>query len=319
MGVAGDAAQESRRGDWSVLLMAYGGPDSLDDVEPFLLDIRGGRPTSQELVEEVRERYAAIGGRSPLLEISRAQGAALEKELRRQDPERGWEVALGMRHWHPFIAQTVDELARLDRRRLVALCLAPHYSRMSIGAYRRKAQEAFDAAGGTFEVRWVEGWGDHPTFLDALAANVRKGLEGFPEEERGAVKVLFTAHSLPARLLAQGDPYDDQLRATAQGAAERVGKIDWELCYQSAGAGSVDWLGPQIEERVVELAKAGYRNLLAAPLGFVSDHVEILYDLDVEARAAAEAAGARLERIESMNDSPSFIAALTEIVLGAVE
>jgi len=302
--------------------MAYGGPSSLNDVEPFLFDIRGGRPTSRELVEEIRERYAAIGGRSPLLEISRAQGSALEEELQRQDPARNWKVALGMRHWHPYISETVEELAWIKRRRLVALCLAPHYSRMSIGAYRRKAQEAFDAAGGPFDVRWVESWGDHPLFLDALASNVVRGLELFPEDERNSVKVVFTAHSLPARLVAEGDPYDSQLKATAWAAArvaaQRIGKIDWEFCYQSAGAGSVDWLGPQIEERVVELAKEGYRNLLVAPVGFVSDHVEILYDLDIEAKAAAKAAGARLERIESMNASPPFIAALADVVLGAL-
>lgn len=299
--------------------MAYGGPDSLEDVEPFLLDIRGGRPTSQELIEEIRDRYAQIGGKSPLLEISRAQGEALEAELRRRDPERDWTVALGMRHWHPYIGATVEDLAREDRRRLVCMCLAPHYSRMSIGAYRRKAEEAFAAEGGGFVARWVESWGDHPLFLDALADHVREGLAKFSPEERQAVKVVFTAHSLPARLIAEGDPYDAQLKATAAAVAERVGEgLDWEFSYQSAGAGSVDWLGPQIEERVVELADEGNENLLVAPVGFVADHVEILFDIDVEARQAAEAAGARLERIPSMNARPAFIAALADVVLRAV-
>ncbi|MCB1033669.1 MAG: ferrochelatase [Acidobacteria bacterium] len=301
--------------NWGVLLMAYGGPESLEYVEPFLLDIRGGRPTPPELVEEIRGRYARIGGKSPLLTITRAQAAALEARLNRE--QERFRVFVGMRHWHPYIASAVDELASAGLRQVVALCLAPHYSRMSIGAYFKKATEAFETAGGGFDVRWVEHWGDRPRFLDAMAENVRRALAKFPRQERSEVKVIFTAHSLPARLVADGDPYDTQLRSTAAEVARRVGEIDWEFCYQSAGAGGIDWLGPQIEERVVDLARAGCRTLLVAPVGFVADHVEILYDLDVEARQAAEAAGARLERTDSMNASPAFIEALAEIVFEA--
>ena len=314
----GEAAPGEGEGvtpEWAVLLMAYGGPDRLEDIEPFLLDIRGGRPTSAELVEEVRGRYAQIGGGSPLLEITRAQASALEARLNRSG--RRFRVYVGMRHWHPYIGPVVQQLADEGSRRVVALCLAPHYSRMSIGAYFRKAREAFEAAGGGFDVRWVDKWGDHPRFLDALAANVRRGLEKFEAEDRSRVRVVFTAHSLPARLIAEGDPYDRQLRATAAAVARRVPGIEWEFSYQSAGAGGVDWLGPQIEERVVELAEAGYRHLLVAPVGFVADHVEILFDLDIEARRAAAGAGARLERTDSMNDSPPFIEALAQIVLEA--
>ncbi len=310
------AAATGDEPEWAVLLMAYGSPERLEDIEPFLLDIRGGRPTSAQLVEEVRERYARIGGKSPLLEITRAQAGALESRLNRE--ERRFRVYVGMRHWHPYIGAAVQKLANDGLRRVVALCLAPHYSRMSIGAYFRQATAAFEAAGSRFEVRWVENWGDRTSFLKALAANVRRGLEKFPAEERSAVRVIFTAHSLPAKIMTDGDPYDAQLRATAGAVAERIPGIAWEFCYQSAGAGGIKWLGPQIEERVAELAQAGYRHLLVAPVGFVADHVEILFDLDIEARDSAAAAGARLERIDSMNDSPPFIETLAEIVLEAV-
>lgn len=309
----------------AVLLMAYGGPETLSDVEPFLLDIRGGRPTSAELVEEIRERYAAIGGRSPLLEITRAQAAALERRLNTEDDDGvEWRTFVGMRHWHPYIAKAVEEIAAAGFEHGVALCLAPQFSSMSIGAYFAKLDEALEVVPEERrpELARVPSWGDHPTFLEAVAEKVEAGLGRFPEERRRQVKVVFTAHSLPRRIVEAGDPYDDQLRATAEAvadrAAERVGRpLDWTFCYQSAGAGAVDWLGPPVEEVVPELARAGHLDVLVAPVGFVADHVEVLFDLDVEARALAEAEGARLERTESLNTSPTFIQALAEVVRAA--
>lgn len=309
----GDGSQTT-----AVLLLAYGGPERLEDVEPFLRDIRGGRPTPAELVEEVRGRYAAIGGRSPLLDITRAQARALEERLNRES-DRSWRTFVGMRHWHPYVHQTVGEIAEAGIRRAVALCLAPQYSRMSIGAYFAALDRALATTGADLEVTRVASWSDHPGFLDAVAQKVVAGLESWPREERGDVLVLFTAHSLPRKIVRQGDPYDDQLRATAGAVAERVERrtgsaLDWTFCYQSAGAGAVDWLGPQIEQVVVERARSGHRDLLAAPIGFVADHVEVLFDLDVEARELAEAEGARFERTESLNTTPAFIAALTDVV-----
>lgn len=308
----------------AVLLMAYGGPETLDDVEPFLLDIRGGRPTPAELVEEVRERYAAIGGRSPLLEITRAQAAELERRLNEGDDGVEWKTFVGMRHWHPYVARAVEEMADAGYAEGVALCLAPQFSTMSIGAYFRKLGEALESVPEERrpELARVPSWGDHPTFLEAVAEKVELGLGRFPEDRRRGVKVVFTAHSLPRRIVEAGDPYDDQLRTTAEAVArrtaERVGHpLDWTFCYQSAGAGAVDWLGPPIEEVVPELARAGHRDLLVAPVGFVADHVEVLFDLDVETRALAEAEGARLERTESLNTSPTFIRALAEVVRAA--
>lgn len=321
----------------AVLLMAYGGPDSLDDVEPFLLDIRGGRPTPPELVEEIRGRYAAIGGRSPLLEISRAQAAGLEERLNRDagdgtgsDSELRFRTFVGMRHWAPRIHDTVAEIADAGFTRIVALCLAPHYSRMSIGAYLARLQEAVEVQrdrGRTLDVTAVESWGRHPLFLDAVARKVREGLARWPDGRRDEVEILFTAHSLPTRVVEEGDPYEEQLLATARGVVERLraGGTDgselepglepaWSFCYQSAGAASIPWLGPALEEVIPRRAAAGRTDLLVVPIGFVADHVEILFDLDIEAREIARENGVRLRRTESMNTDPGFLAALAAVV-----
>jgi ferrochelatase len=312
----------------AVLLMAYGGPDSLDDVEPFLLDVRGGRPTPPELVEEIRARYAALGGRSPLLEISRAQAAGLERRLNHEtphdsesDPGARFRTFVGMRHWAPYIHDTVTEIADAGYTELVALCLAPHYSRLSIGAYLARLGDAVEtqrARGQVLDVTAVESWGDHPLFLDAVARKVREALARRPEDERSRVEILFTAHSLPAEVVEDGDPYERQLLATAEGVARLLAAGGspprWSFCYQSAGASSIPWLGPALEEVIPERAAAGCKDLLVAPIGFVSDHVEILYDLDVEAREIARGHGVRLERTESLNTDPGFLAALAAVV-----
>lgn len=322
----------------AVLLMAYGGPDSLDDVEPFVLDIRGGRPTPPELLEEIRSRYAAIGGRSPLLEITRAQAAGLEQRLNRdthrdtqRDSEARFRTFVGMRHWAPSIHDTVAEIADAGFTDVVALCLAPHYSRLSIGAYLarlRESVEAQAARGRTLRVTAVESWGDHPLFLDAVARKVREALARWPEDGRGTVEILFTAHSLPKRVVEDGDPYEEQLLATARGVVERLTaegarepgrEPRWSFCYQSAGASSIPWLGPALEEVIPERAAAGRTNLLVVPVGFVADHVEILFDLDIEAQEVARRHGVRLRRTESMNTDPGFLSALAAVVRDRLE
>lgn len=294
--------------------MAYGGPDSLADIEAYLLDIRGGRHTPAELVEEIRERYAAIGGKSPLLEITRAQAKALEERLNAQSHGRRYRVYVGMRHWYPYIKEAVAQIVEDGIDKVVAICMAPHYSRMSIGAYIKKVEEAQEELGVDLDVTYVESWHDHPLFLQAIAGKVKAGLDKFPPDVRDDVQVVFTAHSLPAAIMEHGDPYDRQLRETATGVAELLGDVAWRFSYQSAGTSSAKWLGPQIEDVVVELAEAGHKNILVVPIGFVADHVEILFDIDIEARGYAEQAGARLERTESMNMTPIFIKALADIV-----
>ena len=287
----------------AVLLMAYGGPGSLDDVEPYLHDVRGGRPTSPELLAEVRERYARIGGRSPILELTRAQAAAVGRAL-----GGGFQVYVGMRHWHPYIRETADEIARAGYRAVVGVVMAPHYSAMSVGAYEKRLLEA---AQGRFETALVRSWGDHPEFLEAVSERVAQALQRFPSPS--AVQVIFTAHSLPQRILAAGDPYPDELRASAAAVATRRGLSNWRFAYQSAGATADPWLGPDAGDVITELAAAGRKAFLLVPIGFVCDHVEILYDIDIEYRALAERLGVQLERTASLNDDPRLVAALADV------
>ena len=292
----------------AVLLMAYGGPGSLDDVEPYLNDVRGGRPTSPELLGEIRERYARIGGRSPILELTRAQSVAVGRAL-----GAGFQVYVGMRHWHPFIRETADEIVRAGHRHVVGVVMAPHYSAMSVGAYEKKLLEA---AQGRFETALVRSWGDHPEFLAGVAERVAQALQRFPSPAGGtggAVQVIFTAHSLPQRILAAGDPYPDELRATAEAVAQRLHLKDWRFAYQSAGATPEPWLGPDAGDVITELAAAGRKAFLLVPIGFVCDHVEILYDIDVEYRELAGRLGVQLERTTSLNDDAHLVAAVADV------
>jgi protoporphyrin/coproporphyrin ferrochelatase len=299
----------------AVLLMAYGGPDSLYDIEPYLLDVRGGRPTAPALVEEIRERYEKIGGRSPLLEITRAQAAGLQALLDKSNPGQ-FQVFVGMRHWKPYIAEAVRQIAEGGYEDLIAICMAPHASRFSTGAYRKKLDEAISTLPHPPRVTFVESWHDEPGYIQAIVENVREAIEKLPADERDRVYTLFSAHSLPAVVLEEGDPYPNQLARTAELVAEGVGLAPgrWELCYQSQGNIPGRWLGPKIDERIPELAARGEKNLLVVTPGFVADHVEVLYDLDIEACEQAEKHGVRLERAQTANTSPAFIEALADIV-----
>ncbi|HXQ28134.1 MAG TPA: ferrochelatase [Gemmatimonadales bacterium] len=288
----------------AVLLMAYGGPNSLAEVEPYLLDVRGGRPTKPELVEEIRERYAEIGGRSPIRELTEAQAAGLGRAL-----GPGYTVRVGMRHWHPYIKETVDVLVAGGARRVIGVAMAPHFSTMSVAAYEKKLREA---VAGRLEVAMVERWGEEPKFLDAVAAHVQAARARFPTPER--VQVLFTAHSLPQRILTAGDPYPTELRASADAVARRLGLTGWLFAFQSAGATPEPWLGPDVESVIRELAGRGQDAFLVVPIGFICDHVEILYDIDVELRRAAAELGVRLERTASLNDDPLLVGALADVV-----
>ncbi len=299
----------------AVLLMAYGGPDKLEDVEPYLLDVRGGRPTPPELVEEVRKRYAAVGGRSPLLQRTIEQAEALERELAHLGRPR--DVYVGMRHWHPYIAETVATMVKKGVREAVAVAMAPHYSRMSVGAYRHKVEEALAALGSTMRVTFVGSWHDHPLFLDAVAAKLRAALDGYPDDLRESVAVVFTAHSLPRRILEAGDPYHDEFLASARAVAERAELAQWEWAYQSAASTGDEWLGPDLGARLDELHDRGVHEVLVVPIGVVCDHVEVLWDVDVFYRDYAQAKGMRLARTPSLNASPEFIRALAAIVTEA--
>ena len=284
--------------------MAYGGPGNISEVEPYLMDIRGGRPTRPQLVEEIRARYARIGGRSPILELTRAQASAVGRAL-----GNAFRVYVGMRHWHPYIQDVVEEIARAGHRRIVGVAMAPHYSNMSVGAYEKKLLQA---AEGRLDVSLIRSWWSQPQFLDAVANRIAQALQRFPRPS--AVQVVFTAHSLPEKILASADPYPAELTASATEVAQRARLKDWRLAYQSAGATPEPWLGPDVEAVLTELAKAGHEAVLLVPIGFVCDHVEILYDIDVECQALAKRLGVQLERTASLNDDPGLVAAVADVV-----
>jgi protoporphyrin/coproporphyrin ferrochelatase len=293
----------------AVLLLAYGGPDSLDDIPAYLLDIRGGRETPQRLIDEITDRYRQIGGRSPLLEITCSAAAKLQNAT-------GLPVYVGMRHWRPFIRETVAQMVANDIRHCTSICMAPHYSTLSIGAYRARLAEALASAGSDMAVDFVESWHTQPQYLEGVAANVRETLRRFSVDDRARVIVIFTAHSLPASILDRGDPYPAQLRETATLLADQLGLMPnrWTFSFQSAAQTGTPWLGPQIEALVPELAEAGERNLLIAPVGFIADHVEVLYDLDIGVQRIARSVGVRVERTPMLNDSPALVSALASIV-----
>ncbi len=274
--------------------MAYGSPERPEDVPAYFSDIRGGRPVRQEAVDELVERYRRIGGSSPLNRIT-------EEQRERLAEATGLPVYVGMKHWSPWIPEAVEQALAGGADRLVGLVLAPHYSRMSIGGYRDRLEESL---GGRAELAFVESWYDHEPFVDVLADRVR-GTDAH---------VVFTAHSLPERILAEGDPYRDQLLETSRLVAERAGLAEWSFAFQSESPTGEPWLGPDILAELESLHGRGVRSVLVAPVGFVCDHLEILWDLDVEAREKAAELGLELDRIHLPNSDPAFIDALAALV-----
>lgn len=295
-----------------VLLMAYGSPSGPEDLESFYTSVRRGRPPSPEMLRELGERYRAIGGRSPLPEITRRQAAALQARLDGDAPGR-FHVYAGMRHSPPFIADTVAAMADGGITAGVGLALAPHYSRLGAGAYIAAAEAARERT-PMLSLRYVERWGEHPRFLDAVADRLRDALATLPEEVRRAAPVVFTAHSLPEQALAGGDPYTKELHRTCQGIADRSGIQEWILAYQSGARTAEPWLGPDVREVLRHLGGSGARAVVVCPVGFVSDHLEVLYDIDIECGTLAASAGLRLVRAASLNDCPLLIEALADLV-----
>lgn len=294
-----------------VLIMAYGGPSSLEDIPGYLADIRQGRVTTPAVLEEITHNYEQIGGKSPLLDITTQQVEAVQQAL--GDPFRCY---LGMRHWAPWIEDTVRDMLDDGIERAVSLVLAPHFSQMSVARYQAKIAEGLQIYRGHIDFEHITSYHDAPLYLQALVDRVQEGVEKWPEAQREDVHVVFSAHSLPQRILKEGDPYDDQLRETARLVAAAAGlpAENWSWSYQSAGRTPEPWLGPQLEEHIPELARAGVEEILSVPVGFVSDHVEILYDIDIEAQSVAQEAGVRLERPPALNTHPLFIEQLATLV-----
>jgi ferrochelatase len=298
-----------------ILTMAYGTPASLDELLPYYTHIRHGRPPSPEQLEELAARYRAIGGRSPLREITRAQGEGLIAALERRHGPGSVRGYQGMKHTAPFLADAVDAMRRDGIERAVGLVLAPHYSAGSVDEYRRCVLARARDVGGPARLTFVESWHVEPSLIAFLAARVKTALERFPVEERDAVPLVVTAHSLPARLVEEeGDPYRDQLVETARALAERLGRRDWRISWQSAGRTSERWLGPDILDTLREMRAAGHTTALVCPAGFVSDHLEVLYDLDVEAQALCREIGLHMERTASPNADPAFSEVLADVV-----
>lgn len=295
-----------------VIVMAYGGPASLDEIPGYLADIRSGRVTTKAILHEITENYRGIGGRSPLPEKTAAQIAALAARF---DPG---EVTFypGMRHWSPWIEDAVGRMADDGVERAVSLVLAPHFSRESITKYQQRIAGGEDIHRVKFDWRHIESYHTEPSLIRALANRVAEGLARWSEAERDEVHVIFSAHALPARILNDGDPYQDQLWETAALIAAQAGldKDRWSWAYQSAGRTPEPWLGPPYEERLDELASRGVKNVVAVAVGFVSDHVEILFDLDIKAQQKASQLGMRFERPAALNDDPLYIDALETIV-----
>jgi ferrochelatase len=296
-----------------VLVMAYGTPAGPEDVEAYYTHIRSGRAPTPELLAELQGRYAAIGGSSPLLEITRAQADAVSRALAEQGlPDS--IVALGCKHAKPFIEDGVGELVQSGARRIVGVVLAPHYSRMSVGEYAERALAAAQAASDALPLTVVRDWHLAPDYLQLLADALRDALQQIPVGRRSDTRVLFTAHSLPARILEQGDPYPEQLRETAAAVAELAGLQHWGIAWQSAGRTPDPWIGPDVLEVLGELAADGATAVVVCAAGFVADHLEVLYDLDIEAKERAEQLGLAFARTASANDAPQ----LARAVAGAV-
>jgi ferrochelatase len=288
----------------AVLLLAHGSPDSVDEVPEFLLQVTGGRPLPPRVVDEVKHRYGLIG-QSPLTALTLQQGELLAHEL-------GLPVYVGMRNWKPFIRDAVRNMTANGIERAVVICMAPHNSRTSVGLYRTALM---GETGTPFATDFVESWHDHPLLIKAFAEKLRSGLNRASREMGSRIPVIFTAHSVPQRTITEGDPYENQARETASLVASeaKLAPEEWTFAFQSQGMSGGAWLGPSVEDTIRDLKGKGNRGVFIQPIGFLCDHVEILYDIDIVFKQFAEKEGVRLWRAESLNDSPLLTAALADV------
>ena len=300
-----------RRG---VLLMAYGTPERVGDLEAYYTDIRRGRPPTEDQLADLRRRYDAIGGLSPLAARTRAQAAGLQRVLDEREGTGQWKVELGLKHASPSIEAGVEALSSAGVEEFVSLVLAPHYSALSIGQYLERAADA----AGHLKVRDITSWWDQPALITLLAERVRAAIADLPDGVTNP-EVLVTAHSLPVRALSIDDPtYESQLRTTGARIADQAGLTSWRIAWQSAGRTPEPWIGPDILDVIRALPGEGYDGVVVCPAGFTSDHLEVLYDVDIEAAGVAESVGLPLTRTASLNDDERFLALLADLVLPRV-
>jgi ferrochelatase len=297
----------------AVLLVAFGGPTRPEDIRPFLDNVLRGRPVPESRYEEVVQHYIEVGGASPLNRLTTRQAEGLERLLREEG--RALPVFIGMRHWHPFLGETLADMAARGLHRAVGIVLAPHPSPASREAYFRAATEAQRRVGaGAPAIDFVPPWPDHPLFIASLAARLHEALASLPEARQGAASLLFTAHSIPTAM-SDASGYEASLRRTAEAVARACGRTTWRLVFQSrSGRPEEVWLEPDILEALDEEAKKGARDVVVAPVGFVSDHVEVLYDLELAARRHAAGRGLGFTRAATPGDHPAFLALLADLV-----
>jgi len=286
----------------AVLLIAHGSPEKVEDIPAFLLNISRGRFMPEAVVREVQHRYARIGS-SPLTRITRRQADGVAREL-------GVSAYVGMRNWHPFIAESLQEMTKDEVEHAVAICLAPHNSQTSVGLYK----QVLFGNDTSFAIDFVEEWHDHPLLIEAFAERLRAGWSKACADHGAPLPVLFTAHSVPQRTIAEGDPYEAQTRETAALVATRVPEIGaWRFAFQSQGMSGGEWLGPTVEDTITNLLGAGQSGVFVQPIGFVCDHVEILFDIDILFRDFAKERGMKLYRAESLNDAPLLVRAVADL------
>ncbi|MCU1296234.1 MAG: ferrochelatase [Acidobacteriaceae bacterium] len=294
----------------AVLLLAHGSPDSVDEIPEFLLQVTGGRAVPEQVIEEVKHRYGLIG-QSPLTCWTREQGDLLSRELR-------LPVYIGMRNWKPFIADAVRSMADAGTTRVIAICLAPQNSRTSVGLYRNVLNKEIESCArkDSCEVDFVEAWHDHPLLIKAFAEKLLSGWTVACREMKTRVPVIFSAHSVPQRTITDGDPYETQAKETGALVAREVllEEHDWSFAFQSQGMSGGPWLGPTVEETILCLKAQGHQSVFVQPVGFLCDHVEVLYDIDIAFQQFAKAENIALYRAESLNGSSLLTAALADVV-----
>ena len=295
----------------ALLLLAFGGPRSLDEVESFLTRLFRGRTPSSEQLERVKERYRSIGGCSPLPEITLKQAKALEDSLN----SKGYRFRsyVGMRYGHPLIEETLKEILRDGIREVIALPMAPFRSSASTGAYIEEVGHIGNNIGEKIDISFVVGWHLHPLFLQAILEKIEEGLTQFTPEEKKRGHLIFSAHSLP-KSLVENEPYVKDMEESVRELVKKLEPFPWHIAFQSRGMGPEEWIGPDVESVLTELSQQRVREVLIVPIGFVADHIEVLYDIDVLYRRKAESMGMVLKRTNSLNSSKKFIEALSKII-----
>ncbi len=296
-----------------IFVLAYGTPETLDDVLPYYTHIRGGRPPSPEALADLVYRYEKVGGQTPLLGLSASVAEQIQDRLDAEHPG-AYKIYLGMKHWHPYIGDVVPQIIADGVTEVTALVLAPHYSRYSLEGYRKYIQKALDHGEGTFALNFIETWHDQPAFHELVAGRILEGLSHWPEERRAGVTVLFSAHSLPEKIVAMDDPYPQYLAESAQSIADLLGLPSHRFCFQSAGNTGEPWLGPDIVAYLETLHAEGVTDVLSVPFGFVAEHLEVLWDIDTEAKDKADELGMTLRRIRMPNADAEFVDVLLSVL-----